>query len=306
MNSNRRIAAICYPCIFEQLHSLARVTGLDEEEGKMLFEHSMRHLLATHGEGLVVQHIIRSATDRAIALSGKGVDYDPYGAIKKQSNDIARQFAGGFRNKIRHSSEPLRDAVKIAAAGNIIDFGAKRHGSLDIEMELSSIDERAFGRFDFAEFSGRLKLAGKLLYICDNAGEIVFDRLFIEEIRRSNPGLEVTCAVRALPIINDAVLADAHDAGLFDVAEVVSSGSVYPGTLFSETSDEFRGLFDNADVIISKGQGNFETLLDVADERLFFILRIKCDQMAKLSRVAKGELVLMQGRGKLNVGCGIN
>lgn len=295
MNSNRRIPAACYPCIFEQLYSLARVAGLDEEGGKMLFEHSMRQLLATHGEGLVVQHIIRSATDRAIALSGKGVDYDPYGAIKKHSNDIARKFAGEFRNKIRRSSEPLRDAVKIAAAGNIIDFGARRHGSLDIEMELSSIDERSFGRFDFAEFSRRLKLAGKLLYICDNAGEIVFDRLFIEEIRRSNPGLEVTCAVRALPIINDAVLADAHDAGLFDVAEVVSSGSVYPGTLLSETSDEFRGLFDNADVIISKGQGNFETLLDVADERLFFILRIKCDQMATLSGVAKGELVLMQG-----------
>ena len=295
MNRNKQIPAACYPCIFEQLHSLAMVTGLEGDGEKLLFEHSMLHLLATHGEGLVVQHIIRSATDRAIALSGKVGDYDPYGAIKKQSNDIARQFAGEFRNKIRRSSEPLRVAVKIAAAGNIIDFGAKRHGSLDVEKELCTIDERAFGCFDFAEFSTRLKLAGKLLYICDNAGEIVFDRLFIEEILRTNPGLEVACAVRALPVINDAVLADAHDAGLDEVAVVVSSGSVYPGTLLDETSEEFRMLFDNADVIISKGQGNFETLLDIADERLFFILRIKCDQMARLSSVAKGELVLMQG-----------
>jgi uncharacterized protein with ATP-grasp and redox domains len=290
-----QIPAECYSCIFSQLHSLAKVTGLDGESSKLLFEDSMRQLLDTHGEGLVVQHIVRSATDRAIALSGKGAGYDPFGAIKKESNVIALQFVDEFRNKIRNSAKPLQDAVKIAAAGNIIDFGAKQHGSLDVEKELSTISERTFGCFDFAELSRRLLLAEKLLYICDNAGEIVFDRLFIEEIRRSHPDLEVVCAVRAMPIINDAVLSDASESGLQEVAVVISSGSVYPGTLLDETSEEFRQLFDNADVIISKGQGNFETLLDVADERLFFILRIKCDQMAKLSGVAKGELVLMQG-----------
>jgi damage-control phosphatase, subfamily I len=290
-----QIPAECYSCIFSQLHSLAKVTGLDGESSKLLFEDSMRQLLDTHGEGLVVQHIVRSATDRAIALSGKGAGYDPFGAIKKESNVIALQFVDEFRNKIRNSAKPLQDAVKIAAAGNIIDFGAKQHGSLDVEKELSTISERTFGCFDFAELSRRLLLAEKLLYICDNAGEIVFDRLFIEEIRRSHPDLEVVCAVRAMPIINDAVLSDASESGLQEVAVVISSGSVYPGTLLDETSEEFRRLFDNADVIISKGQGNFETLLDVADERLFFILRIKCDQMAKLSGVAKGELVLMQG-----------
>lgn len=298
MNTDRHISAECYPCVFEQLHSLARVTELDAENGKLLFEHAMRHLLDTGGKGIVVQHLIRSATDRAIALSGKGADFDPYRAIKKQSNDMALQYAPEFRNKIRHSPNPLPEAVKIAAAGNIIDFGAKRHGSLDIEKELRTIDERAFGRFDFPEFSRRLNSAGRLLYICDNAGEIVFDRLFIEEIRRSYPELQLTCAVREQPVINDAVLGDALDAGLHEEAAVISSGSIYPGTLLDETSEEFRALFDNADLIISKGQGNFETLLDVADERLFFILRIKCDRMSRLSNVPKGELVLMQ-RGRI-------
>ena len=295
MSTYRQIPAECYPCVFEQMHSLARVTELDAENGKLLFEHAMRHLLDTGGKGIVVQHIIRSATDRAIALSGKGADFDPYRAIKKQSNDMALHYAPEFRNTIRQSPNPLQEAVKIAAAGNIIDFGAKRHGSLDIEKELRTIDERAFGRFDFAEFSRRLKMAARLLYICDNAGEIVFDRLFIEEIRRTHPELQITCAVREQPVINDAVFPDARDAGLHEVAEVISSGSVYPGTLLDETSEAFRKLFSNADVIVSKGQGNFETLLDVADERLFFILRIKCDRMARLSSVPKGELVLMQG-----------
>jgi len=295
MSTYRQIPAECYPCVFEQLNSLARVTELDAENGKLLFEHAMRHLLDTRGKGIAVQHVIRSATDRAIVLSGKGKDFDPYRAIKRMSNDMALQFVPEFRNAIRHAQDPLQAAIKIAAAGNIIDFGAKRHGSLDIEKELRTIDERAFGRFDFAEFYRRLKAADRLLYICDNAGEIVFDRLFIEEIRRTHPELQITCAVRDQPVINDAVLLDAHDAGLHEEAEVISSGSVYPGTLLDQTSEEFRELFRNADVIVSKGQGNFETLLDDADERLFFILRIKCDQMSKLSGITKGDLVLMQG-----------
>lgn len=293
--NKRTIPAECYPCLFEQLLSLTKITGMEEGQGKRLFEHSMQQLLESNGEGIVVQHVIRSATDDAIALSGRDADFDPYREIKQRSNDVALAFADEFRARILESPKPLEEAVRVAAAGNIIDFGAKRHGSLDVEHEVRTIGERTFGRFDFEAFSLRLQSAKCLLYICDNAGEIVFDRLFIEEIRRHFPQLDVTCAVRARPVINDAVMADARYAGLDKVATVISSGSVYPGTLLEEVSGEFRRLFDEADLIVSKGQGNFETLLDDADERLFFILRIKCDQMSKLSGIAKGELVLMQG-----------
>ncbi|ACF46573.1 protein of unknown function DUF89 [Prosthecochloris aestuarii DSM 271] len=295
MSNTSAIPVECYPCIFDQLLSLAKITGLGRENGKILFEDSMRYLLETRGEGIVVQHVIRNATDRAIALSLQGEDYDPYAEIKQRSNDIALEFAEEFRATIQNASEPLQEALKIAAAGNIIDFGAKQHGSLDVEKELRTIDERVFGQFDFEAFSSRLNSAVRLLYICDNAGEIVFDKLCIEEIRRQYPEVDITCAVRQRPVINDAVMLDARYAGLDEVARVVSSGSIYPGTLLDETSDDFRQLFAEADLIISKGQGNFETLLDIADERLFFILRIKCEQMAKLSHVLKGDLVLMQG-----------
>ncbi|ACF12420.1 protein of unknown function DUF89 [Chlorobaculum parvum NCIB 8327] len=296
MNSkNRSIPVECYPCLFEQLLSLTKITGMEDGQGKALFEHSMQQLLESNGEGIVVQHVIRSATDDAIALSGRDADFDPYCDIKQRSNDVALAFADEFRARILDSPKPLEEAVRVAAAGNIIDFGAKRHGSLDVEHEVRTIGERTFGRFDFEAFLSHLQSAKRLLYICDNAGEIVFDRLFIEEIRRHFPQLDVTCAVRERPVINDAVMADARYAGLDKVATVISSGSVYPGTLLEAVSDEFRRLFDEADLIVSKGQGNFETLLDDADERLFFILRIKCDQMSRLSGIAKGELVLMQG-----------
>ncbi|ASQ91057.1 hypothetical protein CHL67_09125 [Prosthecochloris sp. GSB1] len=295
MSKRGYIPLDCYPCLFEQVSSLAKITGIGGEKGKELFEHAMRRLLDTRGKGIVVQHVVRSATDKAIALSGRGDGYDPYGDIKRQSNDAAMRFAGAFDKKLRESPDPLQYGVKIAAAGNIIDFGAKKHGSLDVEKELRTLDDREFGRFDFAAFADRLRAASSLLYICDNAGEIVFDKLFIEAMQRYNPAVEITCAVREAPVINDVVFADAHAVGLDEVAAVISSGSIYPGTLLDETSDEFRRLYERADLIVSKGQGNLETLLDEADERLFFILRIKCDQMARLSGVEKGALVLMQG-----------
>ncbi|WP_041463809.1 damage-control phosphatase ARMT1 family protein [Pelodictyon luteolum] len=301
MDHKRSIPPACYPCLFQQLHSLVKITGMHEADGKRLFEHSMRQLLETGGEGIVVQHVVRSATDLAAALmdmGGMGEDeYDPYRAIKQRSNDLALTYAGEFRRKILEAPDQLAYGVLIAAAGNIIDFGAKQHGSLDVEAELRSLDLHEFGRFDFQEFSSRLATTRRLLYICDNAGEIVFDRLFIEILKRTYPELDVTCAVRERPVINDAVASDALYIGLDEVARVVSSGSVYPGTLTEETSPLFRQLFRDADLIISKGQGNFETLHAEADRRMFFILRIKCDPVAVLSGVAKGALVLMQGGG---------
>ena len=197
---------------------------------------------------------------------------------------------------IKESSSPLETALKIAAAGNIIDFGAKNYAKLDIKKELSTIDQRGFGIYNYDQFYKHLSHASVLLYICDNAGEIVLDKIFIEEIKKAFPSLDIICALRERPIINDAVLEDAFDVGLDQVATLISSGSVYPGTILEETSSEFKKLFKTSDIIISKGQGNFETLLDEATEKIFFILRIKCEMMARLSNVQLDDLVLMQGK----------
>ena len=293
---NKHISTECYPCIFQQLLSISTLMKLNEAEKKRLFEKSMQYLLETHGDGIVVQHIIRKATDTVIDMLNKPNDFDPYRAIKTHSNDIALKYYQVFREKIRESSSPLQTAVKIAAAGNIIDFGAKDHANLDIKEELDSIDQRGFGIYHYDEFLKRLSSASTLLYICDNAGEIVLDKVFIEEIRKAFPSLDIICALRERPIINDAVLNDALYIGLDQVATLISSGSVYPGTILEETSNEFRKLFDKADFIVSKGQGNFETLLDTATEKMFFILRIKCERMARLSNTQQGNLVLMQGK----------
>ena len=296
MKEKTTISTECYPCIFQQLLSIAKLMELDEANKKSFFEKIMQYLMETHGDGIVVQHVIRKATDTIIEMTGKPENFDPYSEIKTQSNDIALDFSPLFNTMIKESSQPLETALKISSAGNIIDFGAKNHANLDIKKELGSIDQREFGVYDYKEFHNYLSTAKVLLYLCDNAGEIVLDKIFIKEIKKAFPSLEIVCAVREKPIINDAVLKDALDIGLDEVAKVVSSGSIYPGTIFEETSDEFKELFDTSDIIISKGQGNFETLLEEAPEKLFFILRIKCEIMARLSDAQVGDLVLMQGR----------
>jgi uncharacterized protein with ATP-grasp and redox domains len=298
MENVKSISTECYPCLFQQLLSLAKLMRLDEKSKKGFIEKTMSDLLETHGEGIIVQHLIRKATDTINEMLGKPHDHDPYRSLKIKSNDIALQYRQIFKDKISASDVPLQTAIKLAAAGNIIDFGAKNHAQLNIEEELDSVEQRGFGIFHFEAFAERLETAKNLLYICDNAGEIVLDKIFVEEIKASFPDLKIVCAVRDKPIINDAVLDDAFYIGLDQIVRVISSGSIYPGTILAETSDEFKTRFAEADLIIAKGQGNFETLLETIDDRLFFILRIKCEMMAKLAGTEAGNLVLMQNSAR--------
>ena len=178
---------------------------------------------------------------------------------------------------------------------SIIDFGAKDHASLNLDEELQSLDKTPFAHYDLEAFRRALKGASLLLYVCDNSGEVVFDMLFIKELKRTYPNIQIVAAVREKPIINDATLKDAKSVGLDRLVKTISSGSVYPGTILPETTEEFQSLYALADVILSKGQGNFETLLPIADKRVFFLLRIKCELMASVAKVQKDSLVLMQG-----------
>lgn len=294
--SRRQVATGCYTCIFRQVSGMADLVNLSDSQTRQLYETTMAYLLETRGENIAIQHVARNIMDNAYAIAGLPPDHDPYADIKRHSNTLAQQYVPALSAAIAASSAPLETAVHIAAAGNIIDFGAVERSNLDIRQELDSIDERGFGIYDYEEFVGRLSTAKTLLYLCDNAGEIVLDQLFVRQIRTAFPDLDVVCAVRGAPVINDALLEDALETGLDQVATVLSSGSIYPGTMPEETSPQFRRLYDSADLIISKGQGNFETLLHTDSDRIFFILRIKCEMMAAKAGTGMGNLVLMQNR----------
>jgi len=176
--------------------------------------------------------------------------------------------------------------LRLSIAGNIIDFGANDNFNL-----LGTLD-RVLSN-DFAiDHSGSLRekieKAKTILYLGDNAGEIVFDKYFIQII--DHPGL--TYVVRGSPIINDATMKDAEFTGMNDVANVITNGYDAPSTVLNKSSEQFRKYFKDADLIISKGQGNLEGLLPLNDSRIFFLLMVKCDVIAESLNVKKDSFVV--------------
>lgn len=290
------IAEACYGCILDQTRSAAKYADVSVAETAELLNKVQVELDNSAQTGIVVQHIIRTVADAIIELKNGDAEFDIYQEVKQLSNKIASSYVEDLQQQIDLSLSPLDTAIQISAAGNIIDFGAKNHADLDLDAEMRQLQKVKFNLYDIDALRAKLATAKNMLLICDNAGEIVFDKLLIKCLQKNYPDLQIIAAVRHKPIINDATLVDAAEAGLKQIVKVISSGSVYPGTIFPETSAQFQQLYNDADLIIAKGQGNFETLLPIAEEKLFFLLRIKCEQMASLSGAEQGNLVLMQGQ----------
>jgi hypothetical protein len=203
-----------------------------------------------------------------------GVD-DPYRAAKERFNKMALDMLPELDLKVRKSADPLTTALRLAIAGNVIDLGANSDLTEDEARRSvqNAMDEPFDG--DVSAFRQTVNRAQSILYLADNAGEIVLDRLLIEQL----PAGRVTLAVRGKPILNDATRADAEVAGLCDLVEVIDNGSDAPGTILNDCSEGFRRRFAEADLIIAKGQGNFETLSDEAAD-IYFLFKVKCPVIA--------------------------
>jgi uncharacterized protein with ATP-grasp and redox domains len=155
---------------------------------------------------------------------------------------------------------------------------------------MDTIFDTDFDECEYDLFKESLNKAKKILYIADNAGETVLDKLLIEQIKKP-----VKYAVRSKPIINDATIEDANDAGIDEIAEIVSSGCDAPGTILDLCSDEFRKIYENADLIISKGQGNYETLSGQT-RPIFFLLKVKCPVIARDIDIKTGSIILIKNK----------
>lgn len=272
----------CFPCFMTQALRAARLATNDETKIKIILDQvgcKIKEMSAnaTPAEnGAKVYEIVRNVT---------GVN-DSYKQIKQNSIKEAKQMYSYLKNKILQSENPLETAIRIAIAGNIIDFGVSTDFNLKQDVEKILLQDFAF--FDFENFKNQLIKAKTILYIGDNAGESVFDRLFIETINK-----KTIYAVREIPVINDSVMEDAINSGLDQVATLISSGSKAPGTLLNQCSNEFLEIFNSADVVISKGQGNYEGLSD-ADRSVFFLLKAKCQIIANHLNVPVGSIILKE------------
>lgn len=227
---------------------------------------------------------------------------DPYRRLKTISNTEAIKIVPILRREIEASTSPLTMTLRFAIAGNCIDFGA--FADIDIMASLDKSRISSFAVDHTALLHDRiasLKNGAKVLYLCDNSGEIVYDTLLVEHLFKR--GFAITIAVKDGPIINDALLEDALVAGLDRFGRIISNGSRCPGTVLDQCSAEFRRIFASADLVISKGQGNFESLSEV-DREIFFLLVLKCSVAAgRMAELAGVEAVNLPGLGEMAVYC---
>jgi hypothetical protein len=262
----------CIPCFVRQTLETIKLTSDDAS----LHEKALREILAILSRmdfnqapvvmGRRIQHLIQR-------LSGNS---DPYRALKQQFNQIALDLYPRLKARTRSAENGFETAARLALAGNMIDFGIGRmlesaQVTATIELALS-----ANLKGDIRLLERAARTASSILYLGDNCGEIVFDRLFIEQLKPDR----VTYVVRAAPIINDVTMDDACSTGMADRTRVIDNGSDAPGTLLSECSQEFKTAFAKADLIIAKGQGNYETL-HASGRPIFFMLKVKCPVVAR-------------------------
>ena len=217
---------------------------------------------------------------------------DPYFREKIEGNEIALKYLPDVK-KILKQDGSLENYVKIAIIGNILDFGAFTLDD-DIESVIKSSLKKELTVKDIDEFENSLKTHDKVLYLVDNTGEIVFDKLLLSKIKEYN--LDITIAVKSEPILNDACMKEALDAGLDEFGEIVEIGAGTVGYVDSEISEEFREIFENHKFIISKGMGNYEGLteIDLVDKDIFFLLCAKCNTISKDIGVNLHDMLLFK------------
>ncbi len=212
---------------------------------------------------------------------------DPYLDIKRQFNQLLLDHYPELKRWVEQASDPFQMALRLSIAGNVIDFGPNQR--FDIHQTLERAKSIMLAIDDSEALRRSIAKAHLLLYLGDNAGEIVMDRIFLETIDHPN----VYFAVRGAPILNDALKEDAKTVGIDRIAHVITNGDDAPGTILANTSSEFRAIFNQADLIIAKGQGNYEGLCD-SHKNIFFLLMTKCEHVAGHLGVKKGDFVVKQ------------
>lgn len=278
----------CLPCILRQVLNTGRRAGASDEV--------LRELLNRTAATIPCFDMTRSpAHNSTIALklipevTGCA---DPYAPEKREYNARALVLRPRLEAAMRASADPLRTAALIAVAGNVIDLGIATGETIDVEATLHTVLAEGFAVDDLERLRRSLKGKKKVMYLADNAGEVVFDRELVKVLREM--GHAVTVAVHGGPVLNDALREDAEEAGLGEFAEVVSTGSDWVGIEWGTLDAGFQQGFREAGVVIAKGHGNYETgeELDVMPADTYFILRAKCGQVAKSLGVKLGEVAL--------------
>ena len=284
-----KISYECGPCFLRQAREALDLSTDDEMLKMEIISDIFKYLSENFSEG--TNSNSTGSTMHALIKQKTGCR-DPYYKEKIESNRLALKYLDDVK-KILDDDDSLENYVKIAIIGNILDFGAFTLDD-DIESVIKSALEKDLVIKDIEEFENSLKTQDKVLYLVDNTGEIVFDKLLLAKMKEYS--LDITIAVKSEPILNDACMEEALDAGLDEFGEIVEIGAGTVGYVDSKISDEFREIFNNHEFIISKGMGNYEGLteIDLSDKDIYFMLCAKCNTISRDIGVNLHDMLLFK------------
>ncbi len=278
----------CLPCLAKQALDAGKTATDDQKLQHEIAIAAMKRALELPFSLTpinITQQIYRVARE----MSGT---VDPYKALKQEYNRLAMAMYPGLKERVRLSERPFETAVRLAVAGNIIDFGLLKAEDIDLSQTVEDTLTRRFDIDDLDELEAAVSRAGSIMYITDNTGEIAFDRILIEEL----PLDKVTVFTRGFPTLNDATPEDAEMVGLTDIVTVKGNGSDAPGTLVEDCTEEFQEMLRTADLIIAKGQGNYETLEQLDNPNLFSLLKVKCQVIARQLGCPLGSIICLRNK----------
>jgi len=275
----------CISCIFNQAHRVTQELGLEDAKAKEVLDLASSFV----PKFSMSQNPPQNATMMYEAIAKLLDKNDIYQEVKAQSTAEATKLALFAKELLAKSDNLFLDATKIAVAGNVIDLASEVR--FDLEEEIQKVIHTPFAIDDSNKLLESLKNAKKLIYLADNAGEHIFDKLYIEALKKLFPHLEIYYLTRGKPIINDVTYEEALNAGLDEVATVVNSGVATPCIIIEDLAPHAKELFESADTIISKGMGNYECLNQESAYPIFFLLKVKCSVVSNSIGQPIGSIV---------------
>ena len=275
----------CLECIYAQANRVCELLDIEGEQKEDILVESKK-MIEQMSFALTPP---QNATPMYEMIGEKLGRKDIYESIKRDSILHALEFSDYSQELIDNSDEKLHTATKVAIVGNVIDL-ASTH-MFDLKSEVEKIVTNEFAIDDFKLLHEDIKKAKTVAYLADNAGEDVFDKLYIKTIKELYPDIEVYYFVRGTPIINDLTVEDLALSNIEEVATIINSGVPTPGIVRSALEGSPKELFESADIIISKGMGNYECLSQERDLPLYFLLKVKCEVVSGAIGANLGDIV---------------
>lgn len=282
----------CLPCVINQVIKVANITGVYKKEellkevfaylSKMDYESTTPEIIGQ------VFNMIKKHTNNP----------DPYKETRNYYNTLFLKLLPEFEMRIEQLENPFQLAVRYAIIGNIIDFNPIHNTLLeDIFDYFEKMEQLELAIDDSASLRNDILNAKKLLYLGDNCGEICMDKILLKRIKVLNPDVKILFGVRGKPVVNDSIAEDAYYVGIDEYAEVIDNGDDSLGTVLNRTSSEFKEIYTNADVVIAKGQANYECLSE-ENKNIYFLLMTKCDVIANDIGVAENKMICMKNNAE--------